>query len=220
MLPTLIHLSAIAVAIAISSVPIMATILILLSPGRDRSAVPFLVGWGLGLLGLLMLSTAAAQAIPSAPRRRDEAAGIAELVIGALLVVGAVITAVRASHERDAAMPRWLRSVQSIGGWKAFTLALVLNLRPKSLLLLIAAGIDLRVAGLDAAQGLIVVVVFIALAGSTVAVPIILTLASPQRMEPKLRLARDWLMRHSHALTAVIMLLVGALLMLTGAGRL
>lgn len=220
MLPTLIHMSAIAVAIAISSVPIMATILILLSPGRDRSALPFLIGWGLGLLGLLLLSTAAAQAIPSGPRRRDEAAGIAELVIGGLLVVGAVITAVRASHERDAAIPRWLRSVQSIGRWKAFTLALVLNLRPKSLLLLIAAGIDLRVAGLDAAQGLVVVVVFIALAGSTVAVPIILTLASPRRMEPRLRQARDWLMRHSHAMTAVIMLLVGALLMLTGAGRL
>ena len=49
MLQAIGHILPIALAVAISSVPIMATILILLSPKRAQSAIPFLIGWVLGI---------------------------------------------------------------------------------------------------------------------------------------------------------------------------
>ena len=52
MLDAIGHVLPIALAVAISSVPIMATILILLSPKRGRSALPFLIGWVLEACGV------------------------------------------------------------------------------------------------------------------------------------------------------------------------
>ena len=62
------HILPFAVAVALSSVPIMATIFILLSPNRSRSSLPFLIGWVLGIAVVVTLCTLGAQAIPS-PRR-------------------------------------------------------------------------------------------------------------------------------------------------------
>ncbi|MGO7983611.1 hypothetical protein ACC691_37840 [Rhizobium johnstonii] len=61
------HVIPIALAVAISSVPIMATLLILLSPKRDESALPFLIGWVLGMVLIVTICTLGASAIP-APR--------------------------------------------------------------------------------------------------------------------------------------------------------
>jgi hypothetical protein len=62
MLSALGELLPIAVAAAVSSVPIMATILILLSPKRSHPAIPFLVGWVLGMAAVVVVATVGASA--------------------------------------------------------------------------------------------------------------------------------------------------------------
>lgn len=47
------------------------------------------------------------------------------------------------------------------------------------------------------------------LAASTVAVPIVATLIRPQRMEPKLLVARDWLSKNGNLITAVMLFMIG-----------
>ena len=64
MLSALGELLPIAVAVAVSSVPITATILILLSPKRNRSAIPFLIGWVVGLAAVVVVATVGANALP------------------------------------------------------------------------------------------------------------------------------------------------------------
>ena len=58
MLSALGELLPIAVAVAVSSVSIMATILILLSPKRNHSAIPFLIGWVVGMAGVVIVAAA------------------------------------------------------------------------------------------------------------------------------------------------------------------
>ena len=216
------HLLPIALAMAISSVPIMATILILLSPKRSASAVPFLIGWVLGIAVVVTICTLGAQAVPAArsSRRPDTAIGIAEMLVGAALITGAVITWVRARRNPSTVMPKWLNAVGSFGPWPAFGVAFALNIRPKGLLLAIAAGLAIRGDGLSAGESAVAILVYTVISASTVAVPIIVTLAEPKRMEPRLVSAKDWITRNNGAITALIMLLIGVVIIGSGLGRL
>ncbi len=60
----------IAVTVAFSSVPITVTILILLSPNRNRAALPFLVGWVIGVAAVIVFSTLFASTLPGPATQR------------------------------------------------------------------------------------------------------------------------------------------------------
>ena len=77
MLQAIGHILPIALAVAISSVPIMATIVILLSPKGPKTALPFLIGWVLGMAVIVTLCTLGAQFIPAPRSDRREATAIA-----------------------------------------------------------------------------------------------------------------------------------------------
>src|SRR3954469_23553027 len=134
MLSALGDLLPIAVALAVSSVPIMATILILLSPQRNHSAIPFLIGWVVGMASVVLVAEVAASALPARPlRTQQRAIALAQIVVGlGVLVVAAVAgrRAARAPVDRES---RWLSRVDRIGPAGALGLAFVLNLRPKAL---------------------------------------------------------------------------------------
>jgi hypothetical protein len=222
MLPAIGQLLPIALAVAISSVPIMATILILLSPRRSESAVPFLVGWVLGIAVVVAFCTLFAQIIPASrsSRRPDTTIGIIEIVIGAGLVVIAIIEWRRARRDPTEAMPKWLNTVGTFGAWPAFSVAFVLNLRPKGLLLAIAAGLAVRAHDLSLGQSVVAILIYTAIGCSTVAVPIIVTLADPEGMQPRLLSAKEWIGRNSRAVTALILLIIGVVIIGTGLARL
>jgi len=222
MLQAVAHLLPIALAVAISSVPIMATILLLLSPGRTRSALPFLIGWVLGIAVVVWLCAIGAQAVPSprSSRQPETAVGIGEILVGAAIVVVAIVAWYRARKNPSTAMPKWLDSVGSLGPWAAFGVAFALNLRPKGLLLAIAAGLAIRGDNLTLVEAAVAIVLYTVVGASTVAVPIIMTLASPKRMEPRLVAAEDWIARNQGVVTALILLLIGIVIIGTGIGRL
>ncbi|HEY6799277.1 MAG TPA: GAP family protein [Agromyces sp.] len=222
MLQAVAHLLPIAVAVAVSSVPIMATILLLLSPGRTRSALPFLIGWVLGIAVVVWLCTIGAQAVPSprSSRQPETAVGIGEILVGAAIVVVAIVAWYRARKNPSTVMPKWLDSVGSLGPWAAFGVAFALNLRPKGLLLAIAAGLAIRGDNLTLVEAAVAIVLYTVVGASTVAVPIIMTLASPKRMEPRLVVAQGWIARNQGVVTALILLVIGVVIIGTGIGRL
>src|SRR3954469_12321621 len=85
-------LLAIAVAMALSTVPITVTLILLLSPGRRGSGLPFLAGWVLTLAVVPMAAAAGVLAAPLSRRERVQVAATTEIVVGAALVIGAIIT--------------------------------------------------------------------------------------------------------------------------------
>lgn len=216
---TFLQILPIALALAFSTVPILAALLLLLSPNRSRSAVPFLIGWVGGMFLLALGATYAAQFIPVSrlPRRPDEAVGQLQIIVGAALIVVGIFSFWRGRRREQRSIPQWLRSVETLGPVASFGLAVALNLRPKSLLLAIAVGLILRADVSDPAAALIALIVYTAIGASTVAVPIVAALAAPERTEPRLVSSREWLVRNGDAITSIIVILVGALIIGFGA---
>jgi hypothetical protein len=211
----------IGVAAALSSVPIMATILILLSSNRHKSALPFLIGWVLGAIVLVTLGVIAANSIPQPrPRHADTTAGVLEILLGVALVVLSLRTLRRGSVSVDGQTSRWTAAVSALGPLKALGLGLALNIRPKGLILSAAASLALRSAKLNVEQTSVLVVVYSVIATSTVSIPILATLVAPHKMEPRLLNARDWLDEHGYVVTGTIMLLIGVIIVGSGIGRL
>ncbi len=216
------HILPFAAAVALSSVPIMATVFILLSPNRSRSSVPFLVGWVVGLIVVVSLAALLAQAVPTArlPRQPDTAVGSIEIVVGLLLIGLAVLTLRHARRQSTHEVPKWLRSSGELGPWEALGLALLLNVRPKALLLAIAAGLTIRADADSLTDAAVAIGIYTVIACSTVAVPIVATLVAPARMEPRLVATRTWLIANGEALGAVIGIVIGVVIVGMGIARL
>ena len=221
MLSALGELLPIAVAVAVSSVPITATILILLSPRRNRSAIPFLIGWVVGMVAVVVVAALGASTLPiSSLRAPQKAIGIAQVIVGLAVLVVAALAWRRAARAPADKGNRWLDRVDRMGPVAALGLAVALNLRPKGLLLGAAAGLSIAGASLKTADAAIVVAIYVGLAASTVIVPIVVTLVAPARMRPRLIQARDWLSHNSAHITVVVLVMVGFVILGAGLTRL
>lgn len=204
----------IAVAVAVSSVPITAAILILLSPKRNRAALPFLIGWIVGIAAVISLSALGAQALPKPPRRgADTVTAVLAISVGLALIVLAAIYLRGGSESERTGMPRWLSAVGSFGALASFGVAMALNVRPKGLLLGIAAGLALHAATLKLSETAVLVGIYTVIGASTVAVPIVASFIAPGRVEPRLIAARDWLSQNGRILTSVMMFVIGIVIL-------
>ncbi|WP_345761170.1 GAP family protein [Diaminobutyricibacter sp. McL0608] len=221
MLAAVGHVLPLAVAFALSSIPIMATILILLSKNRNRSSIPFLIGWILGIALVLVVLTWIAQAVPgTVPRQSQVALGSALIVIGVALIALSVFNWTRGRRNPASGVPRWLEAVSSFGPWSSLGFALLLNVRPKAILLSAAAGLSLRGDGLSPGEVAVVVLIYTLVAASTVAIPIIARLVAPRRTEIPLVNARKWLEANNRIVSALILVLVGFVVIADGLTRL
>jgi hypothetical protein len=207
----------IAVAVAISSVPITVTILILLSPNRNRAALPFLLGWVTGVVAVLILSLLGASALPE-PRRRgaDPVTAVLEILIGTGLIVLGVVNLRRSSRSEHTGLPRWLSAVDTFGALPTFGIAVLLDFRPKGLLLGIAAGLALHAAPVESGEAAVLIAIYTLIATSTVVVPITASLIAPRWMEPRLIAARDWLARNGRILTSSMAFMIGVVILGVG----
>jgi hypothetical protein len=205
----LLQLIPLGLAAALSSVPITATIFILLSDGRGRSGLAFLAGTVLGTFAAVTLATVAGQALPGRTRHQDALIGKLEVVVGLAMVVLGLITLLRRNRTGSGRGTGWLDSIGSFGMMPVFGIALALNVRPKALLLVAAAGLAISRAGLPFEQNLLLAVFYTAVATVTVVVPIVATILVPQSMEPRLRSLKAWIGGHSTAVSATMMILVG-----------
>jgi len=207
----------IAVALAVSSVPITVTILILLSPNRNKTALPFLIGWVVGLVAVIGVSAVSAQAFPDIPRgAQQKVTVILETLIGAALIVLGVVQIRRRSRAAAGGMPRWLSAVNSFNGLVSFAVAVVLNLRPKGLLLGVTAGLILHAATLQDGEAAVLIVIYTLIASSTVVIPIVASFLARRKAEPKLISVRDWITTNGQVLTGAMMFMIGVVILGSG----
>lgn len=206
----LVQMLPLALAAALSSLPITATIFILLSENRTRSGLVFLVGTVLGTFTTVILVLVAGQALPGRPRQHQALIGKLEVAIGIAMVLLGVVTLARRKRAEGEGGPRWLAGIGSIGTLPVFGIGLALNVRPKAVLLAAAAGLVITGARLRSEEDLVLIVFYAAIATCTVVVPIVATILFPNRMEPRLVAAKGWIAAHSTAVGATIIILIGA----------
>ena len=202
------------IAVALSTVPILVTVTVLLSPGSSTSRF-FLTGWLLGLLAITGVFTLALQSFPPASARSSEPAlGVAQIVIGfGLIAYGIFLLTRMRTAAPQTELPRWLRAVGTVRPITALGLAIVLNLRLKALLLSAAAALILGTSRLSVPETLIALAIFVGVGGSSVAVPIVLALANPEMRQRPLEATRQWIIRNNRAVTLVVVFIVATVIL-------
>ncbi len=114
-----------------------------------------------------------------------------------------------------------MRSIETATPVSAVRLALLLSAaNPKILLLSAAAGLSIGAAGLTTAGAAATILVFTAVAASTVAIPVLLYAVRGERVLVPLGRAKDWLQENNSAVMAVVITVIGVLLALKGLGEL
>jgi hypothetical protein len=208
-------LLALAVAMALSAVPITATLIILLSPQRRKSSLPFLAGWMLTIAVVALAAAGGALALPLSRREHLQLATAFEIVVGVALILGAVVLWRRSRTQASTPKTR-LEALGSYGPAASFGIAALMGVRPKALLLGVAAGLVLGAEPLGATSSALALALYVVVSASTVTVLIVCTLVSPHAMEPRLVSWHDWLTRNGLAVTACVMLVIGLALLAAG----
>ena len=212
----LLGLLPLALAAALSTIPVTAAIFILLSDSRRRSGLAFLTSTLLGTLVLVTLATVASQALPGRTRQHDDLIGKLEIVIGAAMVVLGVVTLARRTASDPARGLGWLDGIGSLGLLSVFGIGLALCIRPKAGLLALAAGLAINRANLPLEEELVLAVAYTVIGTSTVVFPIVATILFPRQSEPRLVAAKRWLSVNSLAVGAAIMVPVGGYVIVLG----
>ncbi len=167
-----------AVGVAVSPVPIIAVILMLLAPRATAASVGFAVGWVIGIVVVTTITLAVASgadidsASDSGP---STGAAWVELVLGVLLLAIAVKQwRGRPRPGEEAKLPKWMAAIDHFNAGKALGLGFLLSaINPKNLLMCVGAGIAVAGGGLDGGEQAVTIAVFTLLAASTVLVPVI-----------------------------------------------
>lgn len=201
-----------AVGIAISPLPIVGLVLILLSNEARKNSLGYTLGWLLGnaggfLIGALLFSGASdASSDP----------GMAQIIIKLLLGAGLVFLAVKKfmSLKQNAGAapktPKWFDSIATLSIGKAFMLAVILSLvNPKNLALSLAAGTGFAALDQGTTALIINTVVFMILAGVTIMVPTALFFVKGESLKPALDTLQVWLIGHNDIIMAVMLLILG-----------
>jgi hypothetical protein len=106
-----------------------------------------------------------------------------------------------------------MAGVDSIMPGKALVLGLLLSaVVPKNLLLALSAGLIVGEAAFSNGRAALVIVVFTAIATSTVAVPVVAHLVAPARMRAPFERLREWLVENNVAIMVVLLLVIGVVM--------
>ena len=202
-----------AMVVAISPFSIVAAVVLLLHTDRPRpNGIAFPIGRLAGLAAVTAAFIQAPRLLGGLNRPIQPALLVA---IGALLLIGGAWIWIR--RESFIQEPRWLQRLNRITpvGAGAIGAFLVLS-NPKMLAANAAAGLVIGAAGLGAAGAGLAVAYYSAVASSTVAVPVLAYAVVGGRVDGQLTRVKEWIQRRHAAISAVVLVVVGAAVMVAG----
>ncbi|MDQ2661457.1 MAG: GAP family protein [Actinomycetota bacterium] len=210
-----------ALGIAISPIPIIAAILMLLSPKARGTSVGFMLGWVLGIVIAVIVFTLLASVLPEQDADASKPiAGWIKIVLG----VGLLFLAVRQWRGRpkpgeDAALPKWMAAIDTMTAGRGFVLGFLLSaVNPKNLLMAIGAGVIIGSGALTVGETTLAIVIFVLIAACSVAIPVIAYLVASARMAAPLESLRGWLVHNNATVMAVLLLVIGVVVIGKGIG--
>ncbi|MFW0793564.1 GAP family protein [Gordonia sp. CPCC 205515] len=197
-----------AVGVAISPIPIIAAILMLLAKNARATSIAFAVGWLAGIVIATVIFVLVGGAV-------DDTAGSSgvswiKLVLGVLLL----LLGVRQWRGReDTSAPKWMAAIDTMKPLAAIGIGFALAaINPKNLMMCIGAGVAIGAGALPAGQTAVCVLIFALLAAITVLIPVIGYLVAADRLRVPLENLKEWLQAHNHAVMAVLFVVIGVML--------
>jgi hypothetical protein len=203
-----------AVAVALSPLPIVAVILILLSRHPRSNGLAFVFSWFLGLAFAEAIVLAVVDLINLTP-----GGGPTKVFATARLVVGvlALVLGIRQWRRRPApgaspVTPGWMRSVEDYTPVRAMGLAAILSSVGNVPLILAAAAAVVR-AKLDTGQAIAALGTFVLVGSLTVAAPVLYHVLAGTTATRMLNHWKVWLLQHHAMITSLLLIVVGVTLM-------
>ncbi len=201
--------------IALSPITIIPAVLVLQAPRPRPSGLAFLGGWVLGLAAVTALSVGASGLLGGLDKAPPRWSSWLRVVLGsALILYGIYRWLTRRAHTES---PAWMRSFAAITPPRAALTALALVvLRPDVVLICIPAGLAIGGSGLEVARVWIAGAIFVGVAASTVAIPVLAYVAAGHRLDEALARLKDWMDKNNAALMAAILVVIGLLVLYHG----
>jgi threonine/homoserine/homoserine lactone efflux protein len=187
-----------AVGVAISPLPIVAVVLMLVTRRGRFNGPSFVVGWCVGLtivgVAVLAVSAAADASTDSGPAAWVD---VLLLVLGLLLVlVAARQWRGRPHGDEEPPTPRWMGALDQFTPVKAGGAGVVLSaLNPKNLLLAVAGAAAIAQTGISTGQQVASYAIFVGIATIGVATPVVVYFALGERSQALLEKLKIWLVR-------------------------
>ncbi|WP_092804686.1 GAP family protein [Rhodococcus globerulus] len=205
-----------ALGVAISPIPIIAAILMLLSKRAGSTSIGFALGW---LLGIVVATVIFVLLSNQLEKSTDSSAGVSwiKIALGVLLLAFGVKQWRGRGGEHET--PKWMQAIDDMTAAKGFGLGFALAaVNPKNLMMCIAAGVSIGAASLPTGQVVIAVAVFTVIAASTVCLPVIGYLIAADRLRTPLAELKVWLQANNATVMSVLILVIGVVLIGKGIG--
>jgi hypothetical protein len=210
------EVAALGLAVAFTSPVSVVTVIVLLSmPSGRRRALAFVCGWliAIAAIGAIAIFVLHGQDFSSKRSTPSRAASALEILLGSLLLLWAVVAYRRRKPPKDGVSePKWLSRVEGTH----WLLAVAVGAIMLSYALSLAAASEIlkaNVSGLDAAAA---IVVFSLTSIVTIAAPIVIAVAAPERSAQRLAVWKAWLLGNSRTVVLVVLMVVAALLIVRG----
>ena len=204
-----------ALVVAISPLSIIPAVLVLQTPRPRPTGLAFLGGWLLGLAALTAVFVVSSDALGALRNSPPAWVSWLRIVLGlALIGYGIYEWLTRRRHTES---PKWMRTFATLTPARAGLTGLVLVIvRLEVLTMCALAGLAIGGSGLGMAANWTTATIFVVVAASTVAIPVLAYAGAGDRLnEPMVRL-KDWMERNNAALLAAILLVIGLMVLHNG----
>ena len=208
-----------AIGIALSPIPVVLLILMLVSARARTSGPAFAIGW---TSGVFLVATLAFALANGADVATDPGAADGANTLQLLLGLAFFALAVRQWRQRprpgiDATPPKIFSSIDTMGPIKVVGLGFVAAaMNPKNLPLGISAGVAISEAGASTSQGLAAIVLFSITASATVLIPVVAVLVLGDRTTEPLTDLKTWLVANNATIMIILLTVLGAKMLGSG----
>jgi threonine/homoserine/homoserine lactone efflux protein len=202
----------IAVGVAVSPLPIVAVVLMLVTERGRLNGPAFIVGWwvGLAIVGAIVLSIAGG-ADASSQGEPATWVNVLKLVLGVLLLLVAVRNwRGRPRAGEDAPTPKWMGALDRFTPLKAAGAGVLFSaLNPKNLLLAVSGAAAIAGVGASTTDEIVAYVVFVLVATIGVGAPVVIYSALGDRAPSLLDRLKNWMAQHNAVIMAALLLVIG-----------
>jgi hypothetical protein len=201
--------------ISLSPLTVIPAVLVLQAPRPRPSGLAFLGGWLFGLAALTALSVGASGLLGGLDKTPPRWSSWLRVVLGAALIVFGAVRWLKRNGQAES--PAWMRSFASITPARAGNTGAVLAVvRPDVALICVPAGLGIGTSGLGVAGDWVAAAFFVAIAASSVAIPILAYAAAGSRLDDTLARLKDWMDRNNAVLLAAVLVVIGAMVLYHG----
>jgi len=205
-----------AIGIAISPVPIIAVILMLITPKARSNGPAFLGGWllGLAVVGTIVLVVAGSSdvATSSGP---SKTVALVKLVLGILLLFLAWRQwRGRPKPGEEAPLPKWMKALDTFTPGRSVAVgALLSGVNPKNLVLCAAAAAGIAQTGLSSVDQALLLVALMVIGSIGIIVPLVMFFTLGDRATATLDEWKAWLAGNNATVMALLFVVFGFVLM-------